>query len=52
MLIMKRTTNDTFSLTITAEVISNYGEDVFISVSVTTKNTKSILILILKLIVF
>ena len=37
-----KTTNHTFSLTITAENISNYGEELFISVFITPKNTKSL----------
>ena len=37
-----KTINDTFSLTIMAEDISNYGQEVFISVSVTLGNTRSL----------
>ena len=36
-----KTINGTYSLTIMAEDFSNYGQEVFISVSVTLENTKS-----------
>ena len=36
-----KTTNGTFSLTIRDENFSNYRQEVFISVSVTSENTKS-----------
>ena len=37
-----KTINGTYSLTIMAEDFSNYGQEVFISVSVTPGNTKSL----------
>ena len=37
-----KTINGTYSLTIMAEDFSNYGQEVFISVSVTPENTKSL----------
>ena len=37
-----KTINGTYSLTIIAEDFSNYGQEVFISVSVTPENTKSL----------
>ena len=37
-----KTINDTYSLTIMAEDFSNYRQEVFISVSVTPENTKSL----------
>ena len=37
-----KTINGTYSLTIMAEDFSNYGQEVFIPVSVTPENTKSL----------
>ena len=37
-----KTINGTYSLTLMAEDFSNYGQEVFISVSVTPENTKSL----------
>ena len=37
-----KTINGTYSLTIIAQDFSNYGQEVFISVSVTPENTKSL----------